>query len=886
MRFRTKTIVGVALIEIVLLALLVGSTLSVLRESNEAELMRRVQLGTKLLTVAAKDAVISQDLATLDSLVAEVMASGQVEYVRILDAASVVLAQGGKPEILARPFHQDEAISNVNDGILQQAQPVLAGGIRHGEVQIGVSINPLQILLASARSWAAGIAALEILLVALFSWLLGTYLVRQLGSLRQASERFAAGDFSYRVAVKGGDELAQTAKAFNHMAGQLDDSRAQLRAESAKSLSARQKAERSENLLREAVSSIALGFTIYDEQDRLVHCNEAYLNFYKSSRDLIVPGATFEEIVRRGAERGQYSAATGRVDAWVRQRVAQHQNADGTAIEQQLDDGRWLLIIEHRTPSGYIVGNRIDITERKRMEQDLRASEERWELAVTGANDGIWDWNVKEDSIFFSERWKTMLGYRSDEIGNTTQEWSSRVHPDDLEATMAELHRHLRGETAFYQSEHRLRCKNGEFKWILDRGRASFGADGQPLRMLGSHSDVTERRAMEVREREYADQLKAIFELSPDGFVSFDGAHRVKYVSPAFTRMTGLQDMAVIGLDEFEFSAQLALRCAPDAAFPGMAALRNRQQAGMLPMPPVGRERQMKIEIGDPSKRVLEVSLREKNAQDVTQILYLHDVTHETEVDRLKSEFFSTAAHELRTPMTSIYGFIELLLTQKFDETDWRDLLRIIFRQTELVVSIINELLDLARIEATHGADFRMLKLDVTDLLQEVVDGFKTQDGRAAPAAPRLDRSVWVLADRKKLTQAVLNVLSNAYKYSPQGGAVNLEIVAPATGMSAPSDRSGLVGIRITDHGIGMTAEQLSHVFDRFYRADTSGKIPGTGLGMSIVHEIITLHGGHVNVESTLGAGTTVTIWLPASDAPVFLEQRPIDDLATGSPTD
>ena len=866
MRFRTKTIVGVALIEIALLALLVGSTLSVLRDSNEAELMRRVQLGSKLLVVAAKDAVISQDLATLDGLVAEVMASGQVEYVRVLGATGVVLAQRGDPKVLARSFHQEDTIAQVRDGLLEQAQPVLAGGIRHGEVQMGVSINSLQVLLGSAQRWAAGIAALEILLVALFSWLLGTYLVRQLGSLRQASEHFAAGNFRHRVSVRGNDELAQTAIAFNQMAGQLDESRALLAAESSRSLLASQEAQKFEKLLREAVSSIALGFTIYDDQDRLVLCNEAYLNFYATSRDLIVPGRTFEEIVRKGAERGQYSAAIGDVDGWVRQRVATHQQANGEMIEQQLDDGRWLLIVEYRTPSGYIVGNRIDITKRKQTEQALEASEQRWDLAVTGANDGIWDWSPQTGQVYFSERWKTMLGYSGDEISSSVDEWTSRIHPDDLARTMAEVQRHLRGETDFYQTEHRLLCKNGDYLWILDRGRASFDAQGRPLRMLGSHSDINERHAMQAREREFADQLKTIFELSPDGFVAFDGAHRVKFVSPAFTRMTGLQDAAVLGLDEAEFSTALAQVCAPGASFPGLAALRARQEVDPAAEALPGRERQLKIEMADVSKRVLEVRLREKNAQDVTQILYLRDVTHETEVDRLKSEFFSTAAHELRTPMTSIYGFTELLMSQQFDEAQWRDFLRVIFKQIELMISIINELLDLARIEATQGKDFVMRQLDVGALLQEIVVGFKTQDGRTAPSPPSVAQPIWVLGDHNKLTQAVLNVLSNAYKYSPGGGAVGLDLVLPQTGEGQALEGAvASVGIRITDHGIGMTAEQLAQVFDRFYRADASGKIPGTGLGMSIVHEIVTLHGGRVSIDSTLGAGTTVTIWLPVA---------------------
>jgi signal transduction histidine kinase len=129
-----------------------------------------------------------------------------------------------------------------------------------------------------------------------------------------------------------------------------------------------------------------------------------------------------------------------------------------------------------------------------------------------------------------------------------------------------------------------------------------------------------------------------------------------------------------------------------------------------------------------------------------------------------------------------------------------------------------------------------------------------------------LQQPIWVLADRKKLTQAVLNVLSNAYKYSPDAGAVDLEIVlSESGGAPAPDSALPMVGIRIVDHGIGMTDAQLAHVFDRFYRADTSGKIPGTGLGMSIVHEIVALHGGRVSIDSIFGAGTTVTIWLPAA---------------------
>ncbi len=136
---------------------------------------------------------------------------------------------------------------------------------------------------------------------------------------------------------------------------------------------ARKSAEMAYQVLEEAVKSVSVGFSIYDHNDKLLLCNEAYLEMYQTSRDLIVPGAAFEEIIRKGAQRGQYSAAIGRVDAWVAERLMKHQNAHGQATEQKLDDGRYVLVVEHKTPSGLTVGNRTDITQIKNLEAELRA---------------------------------------------------------------------------------------------------------------------------------------------------------------------------------------------------------------------------------------------------------------------------------------------------------------------------------------------------------------------------------------------------------------------------------------------------------------------------------------------------------------------------------
>ena len=393
----------------------------------------------------------------------------------------------------------------------------------------------------------------------------------------------------------------------------------------------------------------------------------------------------------------------------------------------------------------------------------------------------------------------------------------------------------------------------------LEDGHAVLRVENQ-MRVEAQH----ELEAALGHIREHTEQLNAIFDLSPDGFISFDAQHRVKYASPAFFRMTGLASDAIIGLDEAAFSARLALACLDPARFPGIAALKAEvalqepTSAGAAPTPATGR-RQL-IELADPGQHVLEIGLRLSRAETVSQILYFRDVTHETEVDRMKSEFLSHAAHELRTPMASIYGYSELMMAQSFDEPQRQEFLAIIHRQCEMMIAIINELLDLVRIDERRGKDFVFASIDAVALVHELVGDFGVPARHQAALIEAPAQTLRVRADRKKLMQALRNVLSNAYKYSPAGGAVRISLFSAeaAAGSGLPAQ----VGIRVTDHGLGMTPEQVAHVCDRFYRADSSGNIPGTGLGMSIVKEILELHGGQLLIESTIGVGTSVTLLL------------------------
>ena len=362
------------------------------------------------------------------------------------------------------------------------------------------------------------------------------------------------------------------------------------------------------------------------------------------------------------------------------------------------------------------------------------------------------------------------------------------------------------------------------------------------------------RRRAQLQSQERADQLSAIFSMSPDGFVSFDQSGCVKYVNPAFGRMTGASTDSLQGQDERAFSAWLASLCTPDTAFAGLDAM------VASPEQPGERDWQL-ITIAGPAQHTLQVGLLQRNPAAAARTLVFRDVTREVEVDRMKSDFLSTAAHELRTPMASIYGFVEVILDDGGLSPDQREYLEIVHRQSQLMVHILNDLLDLARIESRRGSDFRYTEVDMPALLRNVIKSFALPEGRQPPRLHLPDGPVLVSADEGKLQQVMLNVLSNAYKFSPEGGEVEVALELQRV------DGQTRVCVQVADQGIGMSESQQAQIFTRFYRADASGKIPGTGLGMSIVKEIVDLHRGHIQIVSAPHQGTRVGIVLPVVEA-------------------
>ncbi len=234
---------------------------------------------------------------------------------------------------------------------------------------------------------------------------------------------------------------------------------------------------------------------------------------------------------------------------------------DAIAFENRYrcKDGSYRWMAWNATPfieQGLIYCVAHDITKRKQTEAALRESEERWQLALRGNNDGIWDWNLKTNDVFFSARWKEMLGYEDHEIANHIDEWSKRVHPDDLRCVRQAIQDHFAKKTPFYISEHRVLCKDGNYKWILDRGQALWDDEGNPVRMTGSHTDITERKQTEEALNYSQSLLAGVLNSSLDGVMAFESVRDTQgtiidfkwlLINPAAEKMVGRTSHELVG---------------------------------------------------------------------------------------------------------------------------------------------------------------------------------------------------------------------------------------------------------------------------------------------------------------------------------------------------
>ncbi len=351
-----------------------------------------------------------------------------------------------------------------------------------------------------------------------------------------------------------------------------------------------------------------------------------------------------------------------------------------------------------------------------------------------------------------------------------------------------------------------------------------------------------------------SEELRAMLELGDNGILYAEPDGRVTHVNLPLQQMFGIDASRVANLSLQDFERHLDEMLAPEDAHSRPLSALLRALASCSGGDGFARHSHH-IRLASPRRLTLQMSAGVTATGDI--VLYFRDVTSETEVDRMKSEFLSTAAHELRTPLASIFGFAELMISRQMTPERQKELLATIHRQARLLMNLINELLDLSRIEARQGKDFHRGHHRIETLVQQTLRGLLVRDDRRQVRLHLPQGGECIMVDPEKTQQALLNVLSNAFKYSPGGADIALQTSLK----EAEGER--YVGISVRDHGMGMTPEQLARVFERFWRADPLGAIPGTGLGMSLVKEITELQEGHVEVASVPGEGTTVTLWFP-----------------------
>lgn len=374
-----------------------------------------------------------------------------------------------------------------------------------------------------------------------------------------------------------------------------------------------------------------------------------------------------------------------------------------------------------------------DVTERIESEKRAQETEMRFAFAVEGAGDGVWDWNIGNGAMSFSGNYEGMLGYAPGEISPTIDAWIADVHQDDIGSVKEALEKYLAGVVPTYAVELRLRCKDGSYRWILCRGTiVERDAEGTPVRMIGIHSDINDRKIVEL--------------------------------------------------------ALIEARKAADSA------------------------------------------------------------------NQAKSEFLSSMSHELRTPMNAIIGFAQILQYDSEMTADQQDNVHEILKAGRHLLGLINEVLDLAKIESgrinlsLEPVDLSSLAEDCRHLLQPIA----TQAGIDLIIDLPTESSVF--ADRVRLKQVLLNLLSNAIKYNRPEGKVSLAI--------APG-KAGHLRLVVADTGLGIAEERIKELFQPFNRLGAeASEVEGTGIGLTITRRLVEMMGGEIGVESTLGIGSTFWVEL------------------------
>ncbi|MYL83537.1 PAS domain S-box protein [Desulfovibrio aerotolerans] len=533
---------------------------------------------------------------------------------------------------------------------------------------------------------------------------------------------------------------------------------------------------------------------------------------------------------------------------WIAWAVRSLRDASGTAVE--------ILCI----------GN--DITDRKRTEEALRASEARYALVVRGANDGIWDWDLRTNIVYYSPRYLEILGYAPDEIQQLLDEWTKRIHPDDAETVIRANKRCADGEVDNFAVEYRMRHKDGAYRWIHGRGASLKDERGIVIRMAGTHTDITRRKRDEEALRESQDQLSKIFRFTPVGLaVTTRRDGRILDLNETCARMLGHVKADVMG----RTTAEVGLWHSPQERETLLAEMARN---GSI----LGKELELRHNngtsvvvlysavpnhsYGEPCILSVLMDISERKAME--QALRRSRDAAET-ANKAKSEFLSTMSHEIRTPMNTILGMVDVLAATPLT-TEQAHAIKAIELAGGNLLSLLNDILDLSQIEA-GGVIMEEKICDPLEMANQLLDMMRPDAARKqldlhleihGTLPPRL------LCCPDRIRQILVNLLGNALKFTPKG-----EIVLEIGREEEPDGPRFRLAVR--DTGIGIPLDKQALIFDRFTQANAAAnrQYGGVGLGLAICKKLAEMMGGRIRVTSREGHGSTFTLTLPLRPASI-----------------
>jgi PAS domain S-box-containing protein len=502
-------------------------------------------------------------------------------------------------------------------------------------------------------------------------------------------------------------------------------------------------------------------------------------------------------------------------------------------------------------------------------QQRLRASEQRVRLATDAAGLGVWVWDATNGELTWeNDRFYQLFGVSpSDENVDSARFVAEMVHPDDRaafeRATMltATTGARLQFEGRF------LRRDNGQIRWMEFTGILQPGSDGSPRRIMGTAADITERKRAEEELRASEERYRTLFESIDEGFcvieLLFDESgqaidYRFLEMNPAFAKQTGLTAAAGKRVRElvsdhdsgwFDIYARVVAT--------GEAVRLEKFSSALGRWFDVYATR-----LGGPGSdkaAILfnDISERKRTEENLRQL-----ATELAEIDRRKTEFLETLAHELRNPLAPLTNGLQLLRRATNNPQAQERAREMMERQLRHLVRLVDDLLDIARI-SSGKVELKKERVALKNVLSSAVETSMpliTAGGHTLEVHVP-EGSLQLVADATRLAQVVSNLLNNAAKYTPQGGHIELSVRREAS----------RVAIAVSDTGVGIAPESLPEVFEMFTQVgrNRDRSQGGLGIGLALVRRLVELHGGTVTVESPgIGGGSTFTVRLPLAESP------------------